>query len=236
MKIAQNTEGVLLKLAPNFQNQKLLKIQNLLKMQKHRFSIKSQLFVVFLLMSNILLAQKAEVDSIKNSDIQQLLARLKATEDRLDILNLLAGSAISSDVASEAYWQKMFTHDAVFDRGQGRQDTGQAEILKIINDPNQKEAIKAGMTHLPMLPHITLNGDSAVATGYLLIVMPDSAASHVKLAGKGVSPGFSIYQLTVNKWQLVRTPEGWKVTRRTVRPIMSNDSRGILKRAIEGSE
>ncbi len=92
------------------------------------------------------------------------------------------------------------------------------------------------MTHLPLLPHIMLNGDSAVATGYLLIVMPDTAASHVKLPGKGVSPGFSIYQLTVNRWLLVRTNEGWKVSQRTVRPLSSNDSRDILKQAIEGSK
>ena len=167
---------------------------------------------------------------------KQLLARIIATEDRLEILNLLAGSAISSDVASEAYWTKMFTEDAIFDRGQGQQDKGLSEILKIIKDPNQKEAIKAGMTHLPMLPHITLNGDSAIATGYLLIVMPDTAASHVKLPGKGVSPGFSIYQVTINRWQLVRTTEGWKVSKRTVRPLTSNDSRDILKQAIEGSK
>jgi hypothetical protein len=92
------------------------------------------------------------------------------------------------------------------------------------------------MTHLPMLPHIMLDGDSAVATGYLLIVMPDTAASHVKLPGKGVSPGFSIYQLTVNRWQLVRTTNGWKVSKRTVRPISSTDSRDILKQAIEDTK
>jgi SnoaL-like domain len=164
---------------------------------------------------------------------KQLLARVTATEDRLEILNLLAGSAISSDVASEAYWTKMFTNDATFDRGT-KQDKGRDEILKIVNDPNQKEAIKAGMTHLPLLPHITLNGDSAVATGYLLIVMPDTAASHVKLPGKGVSPGFSIYQLTINRWELVRTHDGWKVSKRTVRPLSSSDSHDILKQAIEG--
>jgi hypothetical protein len=164
---------------------------------------------------------------------EQFLARITATEDRLEILNLLAGSAFSSDVASEAYWTKMFTEDAVFDRGQGRQDKGREEILKIVSGPDQREAIKFGMTHLAMLPHITLNGDSAVATGYLLIAMPDTTASHVKLLGKGVSPGFSIYQLTVNRWELVRTTTGWKVTRRTVRPITSNDSRNILERGIK---
>jgi SnoaL-like domain len=162
----------------------------------------------------------------------QLLARLTATEDRLEILNLLAGSAFSSDVASESYWTKMFTKDATFDRGT-KQDKGRDEILKIINAPDQKEAIKAGMTHLAMLPHIKLNGDSAVATGYLLIVMPDSAASHVKLAGKGISPGFSIYQVTVNKYLLVRTADGWKVVQRVVRPISAKDSRAILREGIE---
>jgi SnoaL-like domain len=173
------------------------------------------------------------MSTLKN---EQLLARITAIEDRLEILNLLAGSAFSSDVASEAYWTKMFTEDAVFDQGQEQQDKGLEEILKIVSGSNQREAIKFGMTHLAMVPHIKLNGDSAVATGYLLIVMPDTAASHVKLPGKGVSPGFSIYQLTVNRWELVRTTTGWKVTRRTVRPITSNESRNILERGIEDSK
>lgn len=171
--------------------------------------------------------------SRSNLSNKQLLARLTATEDRLEILTLLAGSAFSSDVASESYWTKMFTEDATFDRGI-KQDKGREEILKIVNAPEQKVAIKAGMTHLAMLPHIKLKGDSAVATGYLLIVMPDSAASHVKLAGKGVSPGFSIYQVTVNKYTLVRTADGWKVTQRIVRPISADDSRAIIREEIEG--
>jgi hypothetical protein len=170
--------------------------------------------------------------SRNNLSQKQLLSRVTATEDRLEILNLLAGSAFSSDVASAAYWAKMFTEDATFDRGT-KQDKGRDEILKIINAPEQKEAIRAGMTHLAMLPHIKLKGDSAFATGYLLIVMPDSAASHVKMPGKGVSPGFSIYQLTVNQYKLVRTSYGWKVTKRTVRPISSADTRDILREAIE---
>jgi hypothetical protein len=170
--------------------------------------------------------------SRNNLSQKQVLSRITAAEDRLEILNLLAGSAFSSDVASEAYWIKMFTEDATFDRGT-KQDIGREEILKIINAPDQKEAINAGMTHLAMLPHIKLNGDSAVATGYLLIVMPDSAASHVKLAGKGVSPGFSIYQVTVNKYTLVRTADGWKVSQRIVRPLSIADSREIIRKAIE---
>jgi hypothetical protein len=171
--------------------------------------------------------------SRNNLSQKQLLLRFEAAADRSEILNLLAGSALSSDIASESYWAKMFTDDAVFDRGQGKKDKGRDEILKIINAPEQKEAIKAGMTHLAMLPHIKLMGDSAVATGYLLIVMPDSAASHVKMPGKGISPGFSIYQITMNEYKLVRTLEGWKVSQRKVRPISAANARDILKEAIE---
>lgn len=207
------------------------------------FNIRSVLYIAFLLISNLLSAQKVEAkNKIGNSthhkqistlNTEKLLARIIATEDRLEILNLLAGSAFSSDVASESYWMKMFAEDATFDRGAARPDKGRDEILKIVNAPEQKEAIKGGMTHLAMLPHISLKGDTAVATGYLLIVMPDTTASHVQLPGKGTSPGFSIYQLTVNQWKLLRTTDGWKVTNRTVRPISSADSRAILQQAIE---
>lgn len=173
--------------------------------------------------------------SRNNLGQKQLLSRITAAEDRLEILNLLAGSAFSSDVASESYWAKMFTEDATFDRGT-KQDKGREEILKIINAPEQKEAMKAGMTHLAMLPHIKLNGDSAVALGYLLIVMPDAAASHVKLAGKGVSPGFSIYQVTVNKYNLVRTTDGWKVSQRIVRPISAIDAQNIISKVMKEND
>lgn len=76
---------------------------------------------------------------------KQLLLRITAAEDRLKILNLLAGSAFSSDVASEAYWKKIFTQDATLDRGT-KQDKEREAILNIIIAPEQKMAIKAGMT------------------------------------------------------------------------------------------
>lgn len=181
---------------------------------------------------SFILLSSCAANNIKQN---QLEARLKATEDRLEILNLLAGSAFSSDVASGAYWANMFTEDAVFDRGV-KQDKGRNEILKIINAPEQMQAIKSGMTHLAMLPHIALNGNTAIATGYLLIVLPDSTAAHVKLPGKGISSGFSIYQITVNQWKLLRTKNGWKINQRTVIPISNTDSRAILREAIEIKE
>lgn len=168
---------------------------------------------------------------------KSLLARIIATEDKFEILTLLAGSPFSSDVGLEAYWANMFTEDAVIDMGKGRTATkGQTELLKIVGGADQRQAINFGMAHLAMLPQINIKGDSAFATGYLLTTVPDSSASRVQLPGKGVSPGFSIYQLTVNRWELIRTINGWKVAKRTVRPIMSEDSRLLLVKAIENSK
>jgi hypothetical protein len=166
-------------------------------------------------------------------NMSALEARLTALEDRLRILDILAGSAHSSDVASQDYWTKMFTEDAVMDRGEARpNDIGRTAIVAIVGATEQQTAIEAGMTHLAMLPTITIEGDRARATGYLLVVVPDGNASRVELPGKGTSPGLSIYQLTVNRWDLVRTQTGWKVTRRVVRPIAAHDARQILAAGI----
>jgi SnoaL-like domain len=160
--------------------------------------------------------------------------RLAAVEDRLAILNLLAGSAHSSDVASASFWEAMLDEKAVMDRGSGRpEDVGKENILAIVQSPEQHSAIDAGMAHLAQLPYVTVDGNQAVATGYILVVMPDSNASRVTLPGKGTSPGISIYQLTVNRWELIRTPVGWKVSRRVVRPLASPDARQILADGIK---
>jgi hypothetical protein len=169
-------------------------------------------------------------DRLKMSALE---ARLTALEDRLRILDILAGSAHSSDVASQDYWTEMFTEDAVMDRGETRpNDIGRTAIVAIVGAPEQHMAIEAGMAHLAMLPTITIEGDRARATGYLLVVVPDDNASRIELPGKGTSPGLSIYQLTVNRWELARTQTGWQVTRRIVRPIAAHDARQILAAGI----
>jgi hypothetical protein len=63
------------------------------------------------------------------SDDASFSARLQAIEDRLAIIDLLAGSALSSDVASAEFWQSMFTTDAEMDRGDGLVDRGLEQLL-----------------------------------------------------------------------------------------------------------
>jgi hypothetical protein len=154
-------------------------------------------------------------------------------EDRLAILDLLAGSALSSDVASEAYWQTLFAENAVLDRGAERGVEHRDQIIDIVRSASQAEAIKSGMAHALALPHIRIDGDRAVATGYLQAIIIDPDSAEVTLPGKGTRKALATYHLTVNRWEFERTASGWQVARRTIRPIATEDAQHMLRRGIE---
>ena len=159
--------------------------------------------------------------------------RLRAIEDRLEILDLLAGSALSSDVASETYWQSMFAHNAVMDRGGDQGLESRDQIMDIVRSPSQAGAIESGMAHAAALPHIRIEGDRAVATGYLQVLVLDPNSPEVNLPGKGSRKALVSYHLTVNRWEFERTEEGWQVARRVIRPIATEEARQLLRRGIE---
>jgi hypothetical protein len=158
--------------------------------------------------------------------------RLRAVEDRLEILDLLAGSALSSDVASEAYWQSMFADDAVMDRGGAHGVLPRERVMEIVRGAEQARAIQSGMAHACALPRIYLDGDRAVATGYLQVLVVDPNGADVDLAGKGSRKALASYHLSVNRWELARTVHGWRVTRRVIRAIGAEDARDLLNDGI----
>jgi hypothetical protein len=170
---------------------------------------------------------------MSETELEMITRRLGAIEDRLAITNLLAGAAMSADIASEPYWRAMYAEGAVMDRGAEQIDRGRDEILAIVRGPGQHAAADYGMSHLSSVPHITIDQDSAVATGYLLVVVPGPSTTTVALPGKGVSRELAIYHLTVNRWELRRSAEGWQVTRRVVRPIATDEARQMLRSGIE---
>ena len=50
----------------------------------------------------------------------------------------------------------------------------------------------------------------------------------------GASKGFRIHRVAANRWELTRTPKGWKIRSRTLRPLDGTEpARQILKRALE---
>jgi hypothetical protein len=83
------------------------------------------------------------------------------------------------------------------------------------------------------LPQVEVNGDTAVAISYLQIITPDRQAPPRDVSGHGTSTGFRIHRVGANRWEFKREGNGWKITRRTLRPLDGNDdAQTLLKQAI----
>jgi hypothetical protein len=80
---------------------------------------------------------------------------------------------------------------------------------------------------------VVLNGDTATATSYLQIIAPHKGAAPMEVSGHGSSSGYRIHRVGANRWELKRTEDGWKVTRRTLRPLDGTDgARDFLRQAV----
>jgi len=160
---------------------------------------------------------------------QMLEQRLRLVEDKLAIFHLIASHPPAADTGDESYYRNAFTTDGSVDLGGGKGATGNEAIGAIVARPEHREAIVGGLCHFAGLPRVEVNGDTAVAISYLQIVTPHRGAQLMEVPGHGASIGFRIHRAGANRWDLVRTAEGWKVKRRTLRPFDgSKDARELL--------
>jgi len=159
--------------------------------------------------------------------------RLRAVEDTLAIYHLIASHPPAADTGTDSYYRNAFTTDGSIDLGGGKDANGNEAIAAIVKTPEHQAAIAGGLCHFAGLPRVELDGDTAVATSYLQIISPDRQASPRELSGHGSTTGFRIHRVGANRWELKRGKDGWKVTRRILRPLDgSDDAQALLRKAI----
>jgi hypothetical protein len=160
--------------------------------------------------------------------------RIRAIEDRLEIYNLIAGHPPSADTGNAAHAEAVFTADAVFDRGPDLSGAvGNTAIGANLQSAGHQAAIATGLAHFTSLPHVTINGDTALVVSYLQILTPKKTGETVEVPNHGGSRGYHIHRLVTNRWDLVRTPAGWKIKRRTLRLVDGSEpAREILRAAL----
>ena len=161
--------------------------------------------------------------------------RLRAIEDRLEILNLIASHPPSADTSADYYTVQVYAEDGVFDRGENLMGAkGNKEVAAIMQTPGHQAAIAGGLAHFAGLPHIAIDGDEAVVTSYLQILTPQKTGEPVEVPNHGASRGFRIHRVGANRWELTRTAQGWKIKRRTLRPLDGSEpARKLLEGALE---
>lgn len=161
--------------------------------------------------------------------------RLCAVEDTLAIYHLIASHPPAADTGTDDYYRDAFTTDGMIDLGGGKCATGNETIAAIVKTSEHQAAIEGGLCHFAGLPRVTIDGDSATAISYLQIITPDEGAAPVEVPGHGTSSGFRIHRAAANHWELKRTPDGWKVARRTLRPLDgSPPARAVLIKGLAG--
>ena len=152
----------------------------------------------------------------------------------MEIYNLIASHPPSADTGAAAYAEAIYTEDGVFDRGPDLSGaTGNKAIAASLLSEGHQAAIAGGLAHFTGLPHIALDGDTAVVTSYLQILTPRKSGDPVEVPNHGASRGYHIHRVVTNRWDLVRTASGWKIKRRTLRLVDgSQPSRDILHGAL----
>lgn len=155
--------------------------------------------------------------------LAKLEARLQEVEDRLAIYQLLASYGPAVDSLSESVVAGLWTADGAYDAGPGSAWRGAEEVGTLVHGETHQGYVKAGCAHVISLPHITIHGDTAVATGHSRLYLHDGQHWRVERA-------------SANRWELVRTPAGWRVHDRRNRPLNgAAEPRQLLARAFDAA-
>jgi hypothetical protein len=106
-------------------------------------------------------------------------------------------------------------------------------MAALLTSPSHQAAISGGLAHFTGLPHVTVDGDDAVVISYLQILTPKKSGEEIEVPNHGSSRGYHIHRVVTNRWELKRTPSGWKIKRRTLRLVDGSEpSREILRGAL----
>ena len=158
------------------------------------------------------------------ADVDQELLRVSETlrvlEDEREIIRLISSYGPAVDSGQSEVAAAIWTETGVYDT-----DTavwrGRAEIAAMIEGAGHQQLIAEGAAHVVGVPNIRVNGHRAVATCYSRVF-------------RYVDGSFEVWRVAVNRWELVRTPEGWRTAYRTNRLINGSDeARELLRRAGE---
>ncbi|HWJ67655.1 MAG TPA: nuclear transport factor 2 family protein [Nocardioides sp.] len=143
--------------------------------------------------------------------------RLQRLEDAWEITQLIASYGPLVDAGEAVRVADLWTEDGVYDAGELFMGS-RAEIDEMVRSDAHQGLIGSGCSHFLGPAQVSVDGDRAVAVCESVLL--------VRHHGK-VLPA----RIGANHFELVRTPDGWRTTRRTTRGLDgSADARELLAR------
>jgi hypothetical protein len=151
-----------------------------------------------------------------------LETRLRRVEDQLAIYQVVATYGPAVDSLSGGAVADLWQTDGIYDPGGLAPFTGAREVGDLVDQEPHQSYVAAGCGHVLSLPHVTIDGDRAVATNHSRVYRREGDR-------------WQVVRLSANRWELVREGPGWKVARRTNRLLDgSSQSRELLAAGFRG--
>ena len=159
------------------------------------------------------------MDDTNLSDrVAALEARMQHVEDQLEIHRLINGWGPAVDTGNGEAAAALFADDAILESDLSYL-TGPAAITAMVYAEGHQSLIRDGSAHIPAFPLVTIDGDTARATGYTRVY-------------RYTGDGYEIWRCSANHWEFRRTNDGWRVTRRTNHVInRGSEAKDLLSRA-----
>lgn len=135
--------------------------------------------------------------------------RLRGLEDRAEIVDLIASYGPYADsgngTAIAALWAPEGTYS--FDTT----TLQHAELAGLVDLGSHRDYMEAGCAHVLTAPSVRIDGDTAVAKNHSLVFV------------RRAEP-WTAERVSSNRWFLVRTAGGWRVSKRENRLLTGNES------------
>ena len=126
--------------------------------------------------------------------------RIKRIEDQLAIHRLVNSWGPAVDTGDSAAAAALWSEDGVLESDLSRL-VGPEAVAAMVESDGQQSLIREGCAHVQAFPLVTIDGDTATATGYSRVYRFNDGAHE-------------IWRISANRWEFRRTSEGWRITRR----------------------
>jgi ketosteroid isomerase-like protein len=144
----------------------------------------------------------SETDELR-ATVDRLAAKVRALEDRIEIMQLVAQYGPAVDSGSGEAAAALWTDDGTFDAVPHLRMRGREDIAAMVRGDGHQSLIRGGCGHVLTVPHIVVDGDHATGRSHALNIRWDPDAGR-----------FWVARVSANTWRWVRTPQGWRIAER----------------------
>ncbi|WP_328396611.1 nuclear transport factor 2 family protein [Nocardia sp. NBC_00416] len=152
----------------------------------------------------------------------RLEQRVRRLEDELEITRLIASYGPLVDAGAAGAVAQLWTEDGEYDV-EGWHMRSRADVHAMVESAAHRSLIEAGCSHFLGPAQIVVDGDAALAVCESLLVRRADA-------------GFRVWRAGANRFQLTRTPRGWRITHRVTRALDgAAAARDLLRATVAGA-